>query len=321
MKLVYLDVHTATQKADFPACVLALGYFDGIHRGHRTVIETAMNEAQQREVQTAVMTFYPHPKEVLGRPESPMRYLTPLEAKVTQFERLGVDVVYAVHFTRALSQLSCQQFVDQFIVELNASHVVAGFDFTYGAKGQGTMQHMPAYAQGRFTQTTVEKVSDVGEKISSTRIREALDQGDVATAATLLGTPYEVAGTVIHGDARGRQIGFPTANVLLKQRYHLPKNGVYVVQLDVKGATHQGMANIGVRPTFKADEAEPTLEVHLFDFTSDIYDEQVTVRFYERIRSERVFNGVDELKAQLAQDEVEARAYFKSRSDNMKNTF
>ncbi|MFS0786985.1 bifunctional riboflavin kinase/FAD synthetase [Shouchella sp. 1P09AA] len=305
MKLVMIDLdHTDKQgwmKEAAPS-VMAIGYFDGVHKGHQTVIQHAIDEAKKRGVESAVMTFFPHPKEVLGNPEKPMRYLTPFETKIDRIKALGIDRIYAVRFTPSFSKLTPEQFVDDFIVSLQVDHVVAGFDFTYGVKGAGTMEQLGTYAKDRFTYTIINKVVDEEEKISSTRIREELEQGDVQKASALLGYAFKVKGEVVHGDARGRLLGFPTANVATTERFHIPKTGVYVVAFYVKGKKWTGMANVGYKPTFVDNLPEPSVEVNLFDFSEDIYGEMVEVEFLEWIRAEQKFNGIDEIKAQLGRD-------------------
>ncbi|MBM7837692.1 riboflavin kinase/FMN adenylyltransferase [Alkalihalobacillus xiaoxiensis] len=313
MKLVKINVDNVHTVQAPDQVVMALGYFDGVHRGHQAVIGRAIAEAQTRGIKAAVMTFYPHPKEVLGSPDKPMRYLTPLQYKIDQLENLGVDLVYAVEFTKDFSKLTPQQFVDRFLVDLNVTHLVAGFDFTYGVKGSGTMDDLAQFAQERFTYTIVEKLSDDNEKISSTRIRNELDSGNVSEVERLLGYSYRLSGTVIHGDARGRLIGYPTANVSPTERFFIPKTGVYVVTLSLGDETFTGMANVGFKPTFVDDLPEPSIEVHIFDFDRDIYDEHVVVTFLDRIRDEQKFSGIDEIKAQLARDEQTSRVLLEQR--------
>lgn len=314
--VVELDLDSISHIEAPAPTAMALGYFDGVHKGHKAVIETAKAEAEKRGIQSAVMTFYPHPKEVLSKPDQPIDYLTPLQAKVARLKALGVDVVYVVNFTKAFSKLTPQAFIERFVIGLNVKHVVAGFDFTYGVKGEGKMDDIDRYANGRFTHTTVEQVSDEQEKISSTRIRKQLSEGNVSEAARLLGYPYVFSGTVVHGDARGRLIGYPTANIVAKERFIVPKTGVYVVTLTHGGNTYQGMANIGYKPTFVDDLAKPIVEVNIFDFNKEIYGETVEVAFYERIRSEQKFSGIDEIKAQLGRDRATALQFFKQHTAN-----
>lgn len=305
-----LDVESFGEIETPEASVMALGYFDGVHKGHTAVIQTAIDRARQRGIKAAVMTFYPHPKEVLGNPEKPMRYLTPLQSKIDRLELLGVDIVYAVKFTKQFSKLTPKQFIDRFIVGLNVTHVVAGFDFTYGVKGSGDMDHLDEYAEERFTYTTVEKIMDEKEKVSSTRIRKELENGNVVEVAKLLGYSYTLTGTVVHGDARGRLIGFPTANVATDERFFIPKTGVYVVTCSLDGVVYKGMANVGYKPTFVDNLPEPSIEVNIFQFDQDIYGSSVEVSFLKRIRDEQKFNGIEEIKAQLTKDQNTAEQYF-----------
>ncbi|MFV8827195.1 bifunctional riboflavin kinase/FAD synthetase [Alkalihalobacterium sp. APHAB7] len=290
--------------------VMALGYFDGVHIGHQKVIETAKKIAIEKGLLTSVMTFNPHPKEVLRNPTEPMMYITPLDKKIKVLSELGVDQLFVVQFDESFSKLTPQQFVDDYLINMHVKHVVAGFDYSYGHLGKGTMETLPFHSRGLFDQTTVNKVQ-LGElKISSTLIRSKIEDGAVAELTDLLGRHYVVEGVVVHGDKRGRTIGFPTANINLTNRYMIPKLGVYAVTLDVKGIKHEGVCNIGYRPTFKDEEAQPTIEVHLFDFKEDIYDEATSLTFHQYIRTEKKFGSMDELIAQIELDKNAAERYF-----------
>lgn len=292
---------------------LAIGFFDGVHRGHCAVIKQAQQTAQQLGVKSAVMTFDPHPSIVLGGRNERVFYITLLEDKLKILEQMGVDVVYVAHFTSELAQLSPEDFVNTFLRQLQVKHVTAGFDFTFGAFGKGTMQLMKELSQGEFDVTVVEKQECEAEKISSTRIRKVLQQGDMEQAQELLGRPFTTSGIVVHGDKRGRLLGFPTANVQEKEGSFIPAVGVYAVRLYIQDTWYDGVCNVGYKPTFKnPEEKQLSIEVHIFNFTKDIYGEEVVVAWYKYLRNERKFDGLEALKAQLEIDKQQSIAYFKA---------
>jgi riboflavin kinase / FMN adenylyltransferase len=287
--------------------VIALGFFDGVHLGHKQVISTAKQLAKQKEMQCAVMTFSPHPKEVLRAEQEPLDYLSPMPEKIKLIKQLEVDILYVIEFTREFANLTPQQFVDDYLIGLNVKHVVAGFDYSYGKLGKGTMETLPFHSRNAFSQTTIPKVENDHVKISSTNIRKLLESGKVAQIPAVLGRYYEVVGIVVHGERRGRTIGFPTANVYT-DRYLLPTIGVYAVCVKVKGRTYEGVCNIGYKPTFHGENKSfKSVEVHLFDFDQDIYDEEVAIQWIERIRSEKKFDSIEQLVNQIQQDKAKAK--------------
>lgn len=293
------------------ATSLAIGFFDGVHRGHQAVIKQAQQKATALGVKSAVMTFDPHPSIVLGGRNERVFYITLLEEKLAILEKLGVDVVYVAHFTSELAQLSPAAFVETFLHKLNVKHVTAGFDFTFGAFGKGTMADMKALANGAYGVTVIEKQECEAEKISSTRIRQVLQAGDMEQATTLLGRPFTTAGIVVHGDKRGRLLGFPTANVQEKEGSFTPAVGVYAVRLCLQNQWFDGVCNVGYKPTFKnPEEKQLSIEVHVFDFAKDIYGEEVVVAWHKYLRNERKFDGLEALKAQLEIDKQQALDYF-----------
>lgn len=310
VKLIHLTHPHVLNKTEIEPTVMALGYFDGIHLGHQRVIRTAKKVAEERGFKSAVMTFHPHPSVVLGKKEAHVEYITPLRSKEKVIASLGIDILYVVKFDEAFANLLPQQFVDDYIIGLNAKHVVAGFDYSYGRLGKGTMETLPFHARGEFTQTVIEKVEFQEEKVSSTLLRKHIRNGEMERIPAILGRPYTVEGIVVHGDKRGRQIGFPTANLALSDEYLLPPVGVYAVRMNVNDEWHEGVCNIGYKPTFKENEKQLSIEVHLFEFQRDIYDESVVVEWHNRIREEKKFNGIDELVAQIAKDKRTAEDYF-----------
>lgn len=289
--------------------VLAMGYFDGVHLGHRRVIQKAIDQAYELGLQSAVMTFDPHPREILGQ-SGFTRYLTPLEEKLIQFEKMGVDLAYIVHFDISFSSIHPEDFIDEFLLRLQPRHVVVGFDYTFGHKGLGTASTLQGLSNGRYGVEVVSPINRFGEKVSSTLIREYLYNGQIHEANHFLGRAYRFKGTVIHGEKRGRTIGFPTANIGLAQPYIIPKNGVYGVKAYWKEEVFEGVINIGIKPTFENQMKETSLEVHLFHFSGDLYGEELEVEFLFYIRDEQKFPGVEALIQQIHEDVEMAKVKF-----------
>jgi len=313
MKTIFLSHPHQLNKSDLLPTVMALGYFDGIHLGHQKVINTAKQIAKEKGYKCAVMTFDPHPSVVLGKKEQHIQFITPLKAKEAIIAKMGIDYLYVVEFTPEFAELLPQQFVDQYLIDLHVKHVVAGFDFTYGRLGKGSMETLPFHSREEFTHTVVPKLSYEEQKISSTYIRRLLKAGDVEQLPNLLGRFYEIEGVVVDGDKRGRQIGFPTANISLIDDYLLPAIGVYAVKVRMKDYVYDGVCNVGYKPTFhEKREGRPNIEVHIFNFNQEIYGEKVTVQWYKHIRSEKKFSGVEQLVEQIQRDKEEAEAYFRN---------
>lgn len=291
--------------------VLVLGFFDGVHKGHQKVIETGRKIAEEKGLKLALMTFNHHPSIVFKKePVEKMRYLTSLEQKTALMASLAVDYLYVIEFTSDFAGLKPQDFVDQYIVGLHAKVVVAGFDYTYGPREIADMACLPDYGRNRFEIVTVPKETLKGEKVSSTRIREALDTGNLKEVRELLGYTYSIDGTVVHGDARGRTLGYPTANVKIKSTTRLPKEGVYITEIKIGNQWYPSMGSIGRNDTFEKNRPV-TVEVNILDFNQNIYGEQVSVRWLDYLRGQVAFDGVESLIAQLKQDEQDTRDYFK----------
>lgn len=286
---------------------LAIGFFDGLHKGHQSVIQTAIDRAKALNIQSAVMTFNPHPSHVLGGGKNKVGYITPFEEKVKVLQSLGVDVLFVVKFDMSLASLSPEQFIDEFIKKIGIQHVTAGFDYSFGAKGAGTMEDMARLSDNAYGTTVVGKVIDQEDKISSTRIRALLSEGKVEKAAHLLGRNFRTIGTVVHGEKNGRKLGFPTANVLPPEDSILPLNGVYAVHFIVGGKKYKGVCNVGVKPTFEKEDQQPIVEVHLFDFEGDLYGKEAAVEWIHFIRPENKFDSFDALIEQIGNDKDQAR--------------
>lgn len=316
MKVIMLHHPHTFNKEDFPELAIALGFFDGVHRGHKKVITTAKRIAEELHLKSAVMTFDPHPSVVLGAKETSVKYITPLQDKIQLIDSLGIDYLFIVRFTSSFASLEPDQFAADYLSKLNVRHVIAGFDYTYGRFGRGTMETLPVHSKGSFQVETVGKLEEKHEKVSSTAIRKLLSEGLTQEAKSLLGRFYTTKGTVVHGEKRGRTIGFPTANIRINSDYFIPKIGVYAVRLLVAGKWEEGVCNIGYKPTFKdPSHSELSIEVHIFEFDRTIYGEEVAVEWHSRIRSEKKFSGIEELKTQISKDKETAIDYFQTNSN------
>lgn len=302
-------------QTEFPELAIALGYFDGVHLGHQLVIKEAIKKARDHHHhgwKSAVMTFDPHPSVVLGKSDQRVSYITPLPTKIELMEKLGIDYLFVVHFTPEFANLLPQEFIDQYIIAFNVKHVVAGFDYAYGRMGKGNMETIPFHSRGMFESTMVPKFVLDEEKVSSTRIRAELQSGNVEVLPTLLGRHYSTTGIVVHGDKRGRTIGFPTANIDVVEEYILPPTGVYAVKIKIGQTWYSGVCNRGYKPTFNQEQNKQTIEVHVFDFNNQIYDETVIVEWHLRLRAEQKFNGIEQLVTQIEKDKQNALLYFMS---------
>lgn len=288
--------------------VLTVGTFDGVHRGHRALMEAVVSKAKERNARSVVVTFDPHPREIINPGKGGIKLLTTLKERAEILEDLGVDILLVIPFDRDFSLLSSEEFVRDVIYEkVGVSEFVIGYDHHFGRDREGTIDTLKKLGSELDFDTYVVSKQEMGEvTISSTVIRNTLaEEGNVKQAAEYLNRHYLLNGIVMHGDERGRKIGYPTAN--LKPEHEnkvIPKNGVYAVKVRVEGQWFGGMMNIGIRPTF--DELTRTLEVNIFDFNREIYGDTIQVRFIDHIRDEKKFDGVEKLKAQLDQDKKES---------------
>ncbi|WP_241690644.1 riboflavin biosynthesis protein RibF [Ligilactobacillus salivarius] len=292
--------------------VLALGFFDGVHRGHQEVIKRAIEKGKSLGVKVAVMTFDRHPKIIFQNIDGEkFKYLTMLDEKLEHFKNLGVDIAYVVKFDENLAYLSPQDFIDKYVVGLHAICVVAGQDYTYGKHDIANMDTISDFAKGRFEIITVDHLQRNDQKISSTQIRKDLDSGNVEAANLLLGYQYENHGTVEHGFKRGRKIGFPTLNVSIPKNERILGEGVYAVKvkIDKDNLWYEGMASIGHNETF-GDDLEKTVEINLFNFDKSVYGEKVIVKWYKFLREMVKFDSVEELIDQLNKDKRDTEVFF-----------
>jgi riboflavin kinase/FMN adenylyltransferase len=287
-------------------CAVAIGNFDGVHLGHQRLLQQLQAFARSQGLQSAVMTFEPHPREFFalryGRDDVPAR-LTSLREKLEHFARIGVDRVYVCRFDQPLSELSSAGFMQDILDHaLQARAVLVGEDFRFGLKRQGQVQDLRDYG---FILPEVRAEILAGERISSTRVRDALRTGELGWAKQLLGRDYSISGKVVMGRQLGRTLGFPTANIHM--RHERPAlGGVYAVKL----AGLDAVANLGIRPTLDG-ASRLTLEVHVLDFKGDLYGQHVHVEFFQKIREEQKFADLASLQAQIAQDALTARKILK----------
>lgn len=251
------------------------------------------------------MTFHPHPKEVMRKGDYE-GYLTPLRDKEDILAGMGVDVLYVVEFNEDFSRLTPQQFVHDLLIPLQTRTAVVGFDFRFGHKGAGDEQLLRTLGEGDMTVETVPPFLLNGEKVSSSLIRGLLKRGEMDEASQWLGRPYSIRGTVIHGEKRGRTIGFPTANLELTDHYVTPSKGVYAVRVQHGEQELHGVMNLGVKPTFHENGMKPTFEVHLLHFDGHLYDQELKVELVHYIRAERKFDSIDALISQIREDALTA---------------
>ncbi len=289
---------------DYNSAVIALGNFDGVHKGHKAVISKAYTIAKELGAKSAVVTFEPHPIAVLRSDQQNFR-LTSIQQKADLIEDLGVDYLIVLNFDLDFAKISAQEFIEQLLlVNLCAQHLVIGYDFIFGYKRSGNAKLIRKISEDiGFGFTQVEVVGD-DETFSSTKIREFIGAGKLDKAREFLGRNFAIAGKVIKGDNRGAEIGFATANIDLGD-YIRPAFGVYAVKAYCSGKSFDGVANIGKKPTF--GENKEGLEVHIFDFDEDLYDKDIQVELIEFIRPEKKFSNKDELVAKIKQDCEEAR--------------
>jgi riboflavin kinase / FMN adenylyltransferase len=289
--------------ADQRPVVLTVGNFDGVHRGHKSLLDALVRDAHQRDGEAVVLTFDPHPRCVLDPDNCPLQ-ITTLDEKRDLIAGLGVDRMVVLEFTRTLSRWSAEHFCDQLLASFPMVRLVVGHDFALGHKRRGDIAFLRTYgAEHGFDVVTVDALHERGEVISSSLVRSALISADLARANRYLGHPYVLDAWVEHGDKVGRRIGFPTANLAITPGKCLPARGVYAIWLKVQGAWHMGATNVGYRPTFGGDRL--TVEAFLLDFEGDIYRERVRAAFVARLREERRYPSADALAAQIALD-VEA---------------
>lgn len=287
--------------------IVTIGVFDGVHRGHQHLVKRLVTEAHSTGRQAVVLTFFPHPDQVLRHLQG-RYYLTSSEQRADELVKLGVDCVVTHPFNDQVRQMRAASFVDQLLHHLHMTALWVGSDFALGYQREGNVDFLKAQgAEKGFAVREIDLLLNDGSAISSTAIREALQAGDVDRVRDWLGRGYTVIGEVVHGEKRGRKIGFPTANVNVWEEQVIPANGVYAGWAKLGNERFMAVTNVGVRPTFAGQGV--TVEAHLLDFNRDIYGQQLSVSFETRLRPEKRFNGIDELIAQIKGDSDAGRAY------------
>ena len=287
--------------------VLTIGTFDGVHLGHQKIIERVVTTARQEGLLATIFTFFPHPRMVVQHDKS-LKLIHTLEEKKQLLQQLGVDLLVVQPFNEAFAQLTAEEFVSTILVQhLNVKKVIIGYDHRFGRNRTANINDMRLFGEKygfAVEEISVQEVDEVS--VSSTKIREALNKGDVTTAEHYLGTPYSLTGTVVHGLKLGRTLGYPTANIQVTEDYKLiPKDGVYAVYSYIGERKVYGMMSIGKNPTIEGKGA--SIEVYFFDFNGDLYDRELTIYFLKYLREERKFSSVALLKKQLQDDETTAR--------------
>jgi len=296
-----------TELPAFKKAVITIGTFDGLHDGHRKIISQLKEVAQSINGTTVVITFFPHPRHVLSNTENKVFILNTLEEKIALLQAEGIENLVIVPFTNEFSSMDAEAYISDFLVNSFHPHtIIIGYDHRFGKNRTGNFELLKKGEKKygyEVVEITAQQLNDIA--ISSTKIRQKLSEGDVTAANSLLGYAYFFSGKVVKGDQLGRTIGFPTANLeIAEQEKLIPGNGVYAVDVMIKDIKLKGMMNIGFRPTVGGIVRK--IEVNIFDFNEDIYDQNITVFLKTKLRDERKFNGLDELKIQLGNDAMEA---------------
>ena len=297
---------------NFPASegsIVTIGTFDGVHLGHQQILKQLIDTSQQSKLKSVMLTFSPHPRMVL-QPDISMRLIQTIEERERALRKTGLDYLVIHPFSEKFSRLSADDYVKQILVEkLNVRKVVVGYDHRFGRNRTASLEDMYNYADiydFEVIEIDVKKIKSTA--VSSTKIRKAIDEGDIALANSYLGDPFTLEGIVVHGDKRGRELSYPTANIELQNKHKIiPKQGVYLIQSDLDNQVVYGMMNIGTKPTF--DTTNPSVEVHFFDWNGDLYGQTLQVKLLKWVREEQKFDSVEELQAQIHADERYCRSY------------
>lgn len=295
-----------------PRSIVTQGTFDGVHQAHQTIIKRIVELANENSSASVLITYHPHPRHVLYPEQNDLKLLSTIDEKINRLSLSGIDHLIIVPFTHSFSQLSSTDFIRDFIIgKLQAETLVLGYDHRFGKNREGSFEKLLEMSRElpleleKIPQQLVDSIA-----VSSTKIRVALSQGDIHTANNLLGYPYLLISKVLHGDKRGRTIGFPTANLIPSPQKQLPADGVYAVKVQSDWGNFDAVCNIGTRPT--VDGKNHVVEVHIPDISVDLYDQNIRVYFYHRLRDEMKMDGLESLKKQLMNDVNDAKNYFKS---------
>ena len=291
------------------ATIVTIGTFDGVHIGHQKIIKRLVDIAHKKHLNSVVLTFFPHPRMVLQN-NNDIKLLNTIEERETILSDLGLDYLVVKTFTKKFANLSAEEFVKNILVDkLNAKHIIIGYDHRFGKGRSANIDDLKSFGKQydfEVEEISVQDIEDVS--VSSTKIRNALNDGDILTANTYLGYNFYITGKVVKGKGLGRKIGFPTANLEIAEDYKLiPKNGVYVIKTSIENKLVYGMMNIGMNPTVNG--TKKTIEAHFFNFNNDIYNQTLKIEFVARLRDEQKFESVELLKKQLKLDEKNAKVF------------
>lgn len=308
MRVISID-----EKVEIDNPVVTIGIFDGVHKGHQYILNRLISKAKELGGHSVVVTLWPHPRIVLNKDVWNFRLLHSQEEKISHLEKMGIDYLLIVPFSTELASLDACEFVQEYLIEkLNVSTLFIGYDNRFGKDRKGDPEGL-SDCSGRFgfKIEKIDKYTNSVGNVSSTLIRKALLDGNLGAAREMLNYEYYLGGTVIQGNHVGQKLGYPTANINPHTAYKLiPQDGVYAARAEIQGKIYNGMMNIGIRPTLDSANPVKTIEVHLFDFEGDIYDEDIVVFFDKRIRDEKRFNGLENLRKQLVLDEAEIRSFY-----------
>lgn len=305
-----MKIHHSLDNFDARSPVVTIGTFDGLHKGHQVILERLKNLAAKINGETVVFTFYPHPRVVTSPNEDSLRLLTTKDEKTELFRKYGIDHLIIYPFDKAFASLTYTEFVEDILVKkIGTKCLVVGYDHKFGKNREGGFEYLKKCAE-KYN-FSIEKMdaltSGEGENISSTKIRAALQEGDIKTANHYFGHEFTLHGTVVEGKQLGRKMGFPTANIESSDKHKIiPGYGVYAVKVEFDGKTFNGMLNIGTRPTFNKNADNRSIEVNIFDFSADIYGKKLTLCFVDKIRDEKKFPGIESLIEQLKKDRESA---------------
>lgn len=303
-------VHTIHDPVSLKRPVATIGTFDGVHTGHRFILEHLQHRARELDGESVVVTLWPHPQVVLNRGLPKFRLLHTREEKLRELQKSGIDHLIIIPFNSEIASLTACEFTQQYLVSrLGIEVLLVGYDNRFGRDRKGDPEGLSKCAENsRFRIEKLPEFQSPLGRVSSTAIREAISQGDLELARRMLGYEYYLAGSIVEGNHLGRELGFPTANIHPMDPYKLiPMNGVYAIRAELKGSLYGGMLNIGFRPTLDSASAVKTIEAHLFEASGEFYGEHVVVHFVKRIRDERRFSGIEELRRQLVKDQSVAK--------------
>lgn len=293
--------------------VVTTGTFDGVHIGHEQILKRLNEIAAKTKGESVLLTFYPHPRMVLQE-DSDLKLINTIEEKTALLEKAGVQHLIIHPFTKAFSRTTSLEYVRDILVnQIGTKRLVIGYDHHFGRNREGSFEHLRDFGPVYGFEVEEIPAQDIDSvKVSSTKIRKAIEEGDLETANSYLGNPFPLSGVVIGGDRIGRELGYPTANLKIGNDYKLvPPNGVYAVQTSYQGKTYNAMLNVGVRPTLEAEDDKQRIEVHLLDFQADLYGEYLQLELHKRIRDEKKFDSKSKLIEEIAKDEVRIRNFFR----------